>query len=106
MEVNLKENDKIAYSSSIRSYLFYGKHFNQQVLHIPLLDDRNNGIDKWVEKVRKSGAKYVVIGPTVKDFNNDYKEFTELTKKGILKPVFGKNNDFIYHPIICELKTE
>lgn len=106
MEVNLKDNDQIAYSSSIRSYLFYGKHFNQEVLHIPLLSENNNGIEQWVEKVKKSGVKYVVIGPTVKDFKNDYKAFTELTKKGILKPVFGKNNDFIYHPIICELKTE
>ncbi|MEY3869223.1 MAG: hypothetical protein RLZZ338_3114 [Cyanobacteriota bacterium] len=105
LEVNLKQNDKIAYSSSIRNYLFYGKHFDQQVLHIPLLDDTNNGIDKWVKNVRKSGAKYVVIGPTFKDFN-DFKAFYKLSEDGILKPVFGKKNDFIYHPIICELKRE
>lgn len=104
-EVNLKQNDKIAYSSSIRNYWFYGKHFNKEVLHIPLLDDTDDGIDKWVKKVRKSGAKYVAIGPTYKDFN-DFHAFSQLIKDGILKPVFGKNNDFIYHGIICELKTE
>jgi hypothetical protein len=103
MEFNLKENAKIAYSSSVRSYLLYGKHFNQEVLHIPLVS--NNKIEQWVKEVRKSGVKFVAIGPTL---NEQYSPaFSQLTSKnGILKPVFGKNNDFVNHPIIYELKRE
>jgi len=101
MEFHLKENPKIAYFSSVRNYLFYGKHFNQEVLHIPLVS--NNNIEKWVKEVRKSGVKFVAIGPTT----NTNKALPQLTgKNGILKPVFGKNNDFVNHPIIYELKSE
>ncbi len=102
MEFHLKENAKIAYSSSVRSYLLYGKHFNQEVLHIPLVS--NNNIEQWVKEVRKSGVKFVAIGPILNGKHTQ--AFSLLTgENGILKPVFGKNNDFINHTIIYKLES-
>ncbi len=60
IEENTQPNEKIAYFSSDRNYLFYGKFLDRQVLHIPFDPEQPKD---WLRHLRESKAPLVATGP-------------------------------------------
>ncbi len=60
IELNLAPREKIGYLCSERSYLFYGRNLNQQVLHVPLKSER---LSEWLDELRQKNVEIVAVGP-------------------------------------------
>ncbi|MEA5448605.1 glycosyltransferase family 39 protein [Leptolyngbya sp. CCNP1308] len=52
--------EHVAYFASQRSYLFYGKHFNYSVIHLP---PSGENLNDWINSLRQVGVTLVAAGP-------------------------------------------
>ena len=89
IDKNTVPNEKIGFFLSYRSYLFYGRNLDRQVLYVPFRADR---LPAWMDNLHKNNIKMVGFGPLT-----DTDEYTKLalswltSPEGPLQPVFGKN---------------
>ena len=91
LEKNTLPGEKIGFFLSHRSYLFYGKNLNRQVLYIPLKEKFNRG-GKWADNLRQKGVKIVALGPLTSLDENTKKTVSWLTSDdGYLESVWGDN---------------
>ncbi|OCR01564.1 hypothetical protein BCD67_18930 [Oscillatoriales cyanobacterium USR001] len=91
IEKNTLPNEKIGFFLSRRSYLFYGKNLDRQVLYVPLRDEIDR-IDRWVDNLRQKGIRIVAAGPLTKNDKNTKKIVSWLTSDdGYLELVWGKD---------------
>lgn len=91
LEKNTLPGEKIGFFLSHRSYLFYGKNLNRQVLYIPLKEKFKQG-DKWAENLRQNEVKIVALGPLTSLDENTRKTVSWLTSDdGYLESVWGEN---------------
>ena len=89
IEDHTQPGEAIAYFDSDRSYLFYGKHLDRQVLHIPF--DPNQP-EQWLKVVRQSGVTYVATGPRMRE--KVYSAIVKLNQPSdVLTPIFGDDID-------------
>ncbi|NJM96552.1 MAG: hypothetical protein HC800_04530 [Phormidesmis sp. RL_2_1] len=97
IEENVQPDERIAYFSSNRSYLFYGKHLNRQVLNIPF--DRERPSD-WLAYLYRQNIQWVATGPRVPQ--KEYEVLVQLNRqRQVFIPVFGK--DATKAPVIYKL---
>lgn len=90
-------NEKIAYFSSPRNYLFYGKHLDRQVLCVPL---KPREISQWLSKIRQTQVNLVGVGPTKTADEKLKKALSSLTGPSEpLRLVFGHdvNNSTVFY---------
>lgn len=98
---NTVPNEKIGFFLSSRSYLFYGKNLNRQVLYVPFRADRLSG---WIDNLRYNRVRIVGFGPMNSTNAGTRKALSKLTSaEGPLEPVFGK--DFNTEPVLYRLKN-
>lgn len=91
LEKNTLPGEKIGFFLSHRSYLFYGKNLNRQVLYIPLKEKFKQG-GKWADNLRQKGVKIVALGPLTSLDENTKKTVSWLTSDdGYLESVWGDN---------------
>ncbi|MGB3291683.1 MAG: hypothetical protein WBB01_01685 [Phormidesmis sp.] len=85
IEENTQPGDAIAYFDSDRNYLFYGKHLDRQILHIPF--DLENP-EQWLAALRQSDAEFLGTGPRMRD--KVRAAITQLNQpEAALVPAFG-----------------
>ncbi|WP_293211801.1 MULTISPECIES: hypothetical protein [unclassified Microcoleus] len=100
IDKNTVPNEKIGFFLSYRSYLFYGKNLDRQVLYVPFRADR---LPAWMDNLHKNNIKMVGFGPLT-----EMDEYTKLalswltSPEGPLQPVFGK--DFNTESVLYRLK--
>ncbi len=100
IDKNTVPNEKIGFFLSYRSYLFYGRNLDRQVLYVPFRADR---LPAWMDNLHKNNIKMVGFGPLT-----DTDEYTKLalswltSPEGPLQPVFGK--DFNTESVLYRLK--
>ncbi|WP_293347252.1 MULTISPECIES: hypothetical protein [unclassified Microcoleus] len=100
IDKNTVPNEKIGFFLSYRSYLFYGRKLDRQVLYVPFRADR---LPQWMDNLHKNNIKMVGFGPLT-----DTDEYTKLalswltSPEGPLQPVFGK--DFNTESVLYRLK--
>ncbi|MEK0181903.1 MAG: hypothetical protein EAZ78_05725 [Oscillatoriales cyanobacterium] len=98
---NTVPNEKIGFFLSCRSYLFYGKNLNRQVLYVPLKADR---ISVWIDNLRQNQVSIIGFGPLTDTDAVTRKSLSKLTgAEGPLEPVFGR--DFNTEPVLYRLKN-
>lgn len=98
---NTVPNEKIGFFLSSRSYLFYGKNLNRQVLYVPLKADR---ISVWIDNLRQNQVSIIGFGPLTDTDAATRKALSKLTgAEGPLEPVFGR--DFNTEPVLYRLKN-
>ncbi len=98
---NTVPNEKIGFFLSCRSYLFYGKNLNRQVLYVPLKADR---ISVWIDNLRQNQVSIIGFGPLTDTDAVTRKALSKLTgAEGPLEPVFGR--DFNTEPVLYRLKN-
>lgn len=90
LDANLNSNSKIAYLLSSRSYLFYGKEFNNTVLHIPLVPDREQD---WLEALRYHKVELVAAGPSDPKKTVEKEHFLQLVEQRKLISTMGDDVD-------------
>ncbi|PSB46728.1 hypothetical protein C7B67_19895 [filamentous cyanobacterium Phorm 6] len=101
IDKNTVPNEKIGFFLSSRSYLFYGRNLDRQVLYVPFRADR---LPAWIDNLRKNKIKTVGFGPLT-----EMDEYTKLalswltSPEGPLEPVFGK--DFNTESVLYRLKN-
>jgi hypothetical protein len=94
-------NEKIGFFLSSRSYLFYGKDLNRQVLYVPFRADR---LSAWIDNLRQNQVSIIGFGPLTETDANTKKALSWLTSaQGPLQPVFGK--DFNTESVLYRLKN-
>lgn len=85
IEENTQPGDAIAYFDSDRNYLFYGKHLDRQVLHIPFQLEQP---ESWLEHLRQTEAAFLGTGPQLRNKVRD--AITKLNQpEAALVPAFG-----------------
>ncbi|MCC3409322.1 MAG: hypothetical protein JGK17_27945 [Microcoleus sp. PH2017_10_PVI_O_A] len=100
IDKNTVPDERIGFFLSSRSYLFYGRNLNRQVLYVPFRADR---LPAWIDNLHKNNIKMVGFGPLT-----DTDEYTKLalswltSPQGPLQPVFGK--DFNTESVLYRLK--
>jgi hypothetical protein len=100
IDKNTVPNEKIGFFLSYRSYLFYGRNLDRQVLYVPFRADR---LPAWMDNLHKNNIKMVGFGPLT-----EMDEYTKLalswltSPEGPLQPVFGK--DFNTESVLYRLK--
>jgi hypothetical protein len=98
---NTVPNEKIGFFLSCRSYLFYGKNLNRQVLYVPFRADRLSG---WIDNLRQNQVSIIGFGPLTDTDAATRKALSKLTgAEGPLEPVFGR--DFNTAPVLYRLKN-
>ena len=97
---NTVVDEKIGFFLSSRSYLFYGKDLNRQVLYVPFRSDR---LSEWIDNLRQNKVKIIGFGPLTETDADTRNALSWLTSaKGPLQPVFGK--DFNTESVLYRLK--
>lgn len=100
IDKNTGADEKIGFFLSSRSYLFYGKDLNRQVLYVPFRADR---IPAWIDNLRQNQVSIVGFGPLTETDTDTRKTLSWLTSpEGLLEPVFGK--DFNTESVLYRLK--
>lgn len=101
IDKNTVPDERIGFFLSYRSYLFYGKNLNRQVLYVPFRADR---LSAWIDNLRYNRVRIVGFGPMNSTDANTRKALSKLTSaEGPLEPVFGK--DFKTEPVLYRLKN-
>jgi hypothetical protein len=101
IDKNTVPDERIGFFLSYRSYLFYGKNLNRQVLYVPFRADR---ISAWIDNLRYNRVRIVGFGPMNSTDANTRKALSWLTSaEGPLEPVFGK--DFNTESVLYRLKN-
>ncbi|MGB3264512.1 MAG: hypothetical protein WBA89_11180 [Microcoleus sp.] len=98
---NTVPDERIGFFLSSRSYLFYGRNLDRQVLYIPFRADR---IPAWIDSLRQNKISLVGFGPLTETDAATRKALSWLTSPdGPLQPVFGK--DFNTESVLYRLKN-
>ncbi|MBE9095811.1 hypothetical protein [Tychonema sp. LEGE 07203] len=101
IDKNTVADEKIGFFLSSRSYLFYGKNLDRQVLYVPFRADR---LPAWIDNLRKNKISTVGFGPLTETDKYTKQALSWLTSsEGPLQPVFGK--DFNTEPVLYRLKN-
>jgi hypothetical protein len=86
IEQAIQPTESIAYFSSSRNYLFYGKHLNHSVVHLPPTPDN---LATWIDTLRQARVTLVAAGP-IQASSQRLQAISELSAPGgPLRPVFG-----------------
>ncbi|MEG4166650.1 MULTISPECIES: hypothetical protein [unclassified Microcoleus] len=89
IDKNTVPDERIGFFLSSRSYLFYGRNLDRQVLYVPLRADR---LSAWIDNLRRNKIRTVGFGPVSGTDAATTKALSWLTSaQGPLQPVFGKN---------------
>jgi hypothetical protein len=100
IDKNAAPDERIGFFFSSRSYLFYGKNLNREVLYVPFKSDV---LADWLADLRQNKVGMVAIGPLTKTDEPTVKNLFWLTSsQGPLEPVFGQ--DFLSEPVLYRLK--
>ncbi len=100
IDKNTVSNERIGFFLSSRSYLFYGKNLDRQVLYVPFRADR---LPAWIDNLRKNKISTVGFGPLTETDEYTRQALSWLTSaQGPLEPVFGK--DFNTESVLYRLK--
>lgn len=101
IDKNTVADERIGFFLSSRSYLFYGRNLDRQVLYVPFKADR---LSAWIDNLRRNKIRTVGFGPLTGTNAATRKALSWLTSaEGPLKPVFGK--DFNTEPVLYRLKN-
>lgn len=90
LEQTVGTSNKIAYFSSPRNYLLYGRNFQQIVLHKPV--DLSNP-NRWLEELRQEQIRFVAVGvdPQLNKQSAQGQVLQHLIKEGLLNADFGQD---------------
>jgi hypothetical protein len=100
IDKNTVVDERIGFLLSSRSYLFYGKDLNRQVLYVPLSADR---LSEWIDNLRQNKVSIIGFGPLTETDADTRKALSWLiSDRGPLQPVFGK--DFNTESVLYRLK--
>ena len=100
IDKNTVPNERIGFFLSSRSYLFYGRNLDRQVLYVPFRADR---LPAWIDNLRKNKISIVGFGPLTETDEYTRQALSWLTSaQGPLEPVFGK--DFNTESVLYRLK--
>ncbi|MEG4518061.1 MULTISPECIES: hypothetical protein [unclassified Microcoleus] len=100
IDKNTVADEKIGFFLSSRSYLFYGRNWDRQVLYVPFRGDR---LSAWIDNLRQNKIRTVGFGPLTGTNAATRKALSWLTSaQGPLQPVFGK--DFNTESVLYRLK--
>jgi hypothetical protein len=92
--------ERIGFFLSSRSYLFYGRNLDRQVLYVPFRADR---LPAWIDNLRQNKISTVGFGPLTETDEYTRQALSWLTSaEGPLEPVFGK--DFNTESVLYRLK--
>ncbi|MBD0309761.1 MAG: hypothetical protein ICV80_17145, partial [Microcoleus sp. T1-bin1] len=84
IDKNTVPDERIGFFLSSRSYLFYGRNLDRQVLYVPLRADR---LSAWIENLRKNKIRTVGFGPLTPTDAATIKALSWLTSaQGPLQP--------------------
>ncbi|MBE9185017.1 hypothetical protein IQ270_09895 [Microcoleus sp. LEGE 07076] len=101
IDKNTVPDERIGFFLSSRSYLFYGRNLDRQVLYVPFRSDR---IPAWIDNLRQNKISTVGFGPLTETDEYTKQALSWLTSSdGPLQPVFGK--DFNTEPVLYRLKN-
>ncbi|HSF73679.1 MAG TPA: hypothetical protein VLA84_07755 [Microcoleus sp.] len=101
IDKNTVPNERIGFFLSSRSYLFYGRNLDRQVLYVPFRADR---LSAWIDNLRQNKIRTVGFGPLTETNAATRKALSWLTSaQGPLQPVFGK--DFNTESVLYRLKN-
>ncbi|MEG4961771.1 MULTISPECIES: hypothetical protein [unclassified Microcoleus] len=101
IDKNTVPDERIGFFLSSRSYLFYGKNLDRQVLYVPFRADR---LSAWSDKLRQNKIRTVGFGPLTEKDAATRKALSWLTSaEGPLQRVFGK--DFNNESVLYRLKN-
>lgn len=100
IDTNTVPDERIGFFLSSRSYLFYGRNLDRQVLYVPFRADR---LPAWIDNLRKNKISTVGFGPLTETDDYTRQALSWLTSPdGPLEPVFGK--DFNTESVLYRLK--
>ncbi|MEG4418135.1 hypothetical protein QUA70_05945 [Microcoleus sp. LAD1_D5] len=101
IDKNTVPDERIGFFLSSRSYLFYGRNLDRQVLYVPFRADR---LSAWIDNLRHNKIRTVGFGPLTETNAATRKALSWLTSaQGPLQPVFGK--DFNTESVLYRLKN-
>ncbi|WP_445175847.1 hypothetical protein [Microcoleus sp.] len=101
IDKNTVPDERIGFFLSSRSYLFYGRNLDRQVLYVPFRADR---LSAWIDNLRQNQIRTVGFGPLTPTDAATRKALSWLTSaEGPLQPVFGK--DFNTEWVLYRLKN-
>ncbi|MEG4199002.1 hypothetical protein [Microcoleus sp. Pol12A5] len=101
IDKNTLPDERIGFFLSSRSYLFYGRNLDRQVLYVPFRADR---LSAWIDNLRQNKIRTVGFGPLTETNAATRKALSWLTSaQGPLQPVFGK--DFNTESVLYRLKN-
>ncbi len=101
IDKNTVPNERIGFFLSSRSYLFYGRNLDRQVLYVPFRADR---LPAWIDNLRQNKISTVAFGPLTETDEYTRQALSWLTSaEGPLEPVFGK--DFNTESVLYRLKN-
>ena len=98
LEESTRPGEKIAYTLSVRSYLFYGKDISRKVVYEPptMTDSA-----AWIEKLRKDGVTMLAVGP-LGDWQSMPERRSIEALGGAFTRVFG--DDITKNPVLYRLE--
>ncbi|WP_333119240.1 hypothetical protein [Microcoleus sp. SVA1_B3] len=100
IDKNTLPEERIGFFLSSRSYLFYGRNLDRQVLYVPFRADR---LSAWIDNLRQNKIRTVGFGPLTETDEYTRQALSWLTSaEGPLQPVFGK--DFNTESVLYRLK--
>ena len=100
IDTNAVPDERIGFFLSARSYLFYGRNLDRQVLYVPFKADR---LSTWIDYLRKNKISLVGFGPLTETDKYTKKALSWLTSaEGPLQRVFGE--DFNTESVLYRLK--
>ena len=101
IDKNTVPDERIGFFLSSRSYVFYGRNLDRQVLYVPFRADR---LSAWIDNLREKKIRTVGFGPLTPTDAATIKALSWLTRaQGPLQPVFGK--DFNTEWVLYRLKN-
>jgi hypothetical protein len=101
IDKNTVPDERIGFFLSSRSYLFYGRNLDREVLYVPFRADR---LSAWIDNLRQNKIRTVGFGPLTPTDAATRKALSSLTSaEGPLQPVFGK--DFNTEWVLYRLKN-
>jgi len=101
IDKNTAPDERIGFFLSSRSYVFYGRNLDRQVLSVPFRADR---LSAWIDNLRQNKIRTVGFGPLTPTDAATRKALSWLTSaQGPLQPVFGK--DFNTEWVLYRLKN-
>jgi hypothetical protein len=101
IDKNTVPDERIGFFLSSRSYVFYGRNLDRQVLYVPFRADR---LSAWIDNLLQNKIRTVGFGPLTETDAATRKALSWLTSAdGPLQPVFGK--DFNTEWVLYRLKN-